>query len=80
MELAFAGLQLLCAPFMDRLERLPADLFCGRIGAAVALAAEADAVVEATGSDVALRGAIALANWRGQDTEARALVEAGRRG
>jgi tetratricopeptide (TPR) repeat protein len=61
-------------------DRIHADLFCGRIGAAVALAAEADAVVEATGSDVALRGAIALANWRGQDTEARALVEAGRRG
>ena len=35
-------------------------------------------MVEATGSHVALRGAIALANWRGQDAEAQALVEARR--
>jgi DNA-binding CsgD family transcriptional regulator len=61
-------------------DRIHADLFCGRFGTAVALAAEAAAVVEATGSDVALRGAIALANWRGQDAEAQALVEARRRG
>jgi DNA-binding CsgD family transcriptional regulator len=59
-------------------DRIHAELFCGRLASAVALAAEADAVVEATGSHVALRGAIALANWRGQDAEARALVEARR--
>ena len=61
-------------------DRVHADLFCGRLQTAMALAAEADTVVEATGSDVALRGAIALANWRGQDAEAQALVEARRRG
>jgi DNA-binding CsgD family transcriptional regulator len=61
-------------------DRIHADLFCGRFGSAVAGAAEADAVVEATGSDVALRGVIALANWRGQQAEAESLVEARRRG
>ena len=61
-------------------DRLHAELFCGRLQAAVALAAEAQAVVDATGSDLALRGAIALANWRGHDEEAQALVEARRRG
>ena len=61
-------------------DRLHAELFCGRLASAIALAAEADAVVEATGSHVALRGAIALANWRGQDAEAQALVEASRQG
>ena len=59
-------------------DRVHAELFCGRLASAIALAAEADAVVEATGSHVALRGAIALANWRGQESEARALVEARR--
>ena len=42
----------------------------------MSLAAEADAVVEATGSHLALRTAIMLANWRGRDAEARALIEA----
>ena len=59
-------------------DRVHADLFCGRLAAAMALAAEADAVVEATGSHLTLRGAIALANWRGQDAEAQALIEARR--
>jgi DNA-binding CsgD family transcriptional regulator len=59
-------------------DRVHAELFCGRLAPAIALAAEADAVVEATGSHVALRGAIALANWRGQESEAQALVEARR--
>ncbi len=59
-------------------DRIHAELFCGRLAPAIALAAEADAVVEATGSHVTLRGAIALANWRGQESEAQALVEARR--
>ena len=59
-------------------DRIHAELFCGRLASAIALAAEADAVVEATGSHVTLRGAIALANWRGQESEAQALVEARR--
>ena len=58
--------------------RFHVELFCGRLSVAMSLAAEADAVVEATGSHLTLRGAIALANWRGQESEARALMEAQR--
>ena len=43
---------------------------------ATSLAAEADAVVEATGSHLAQRTSITLANWRGRDAEAVALIEA----
>jgi DNA-binding CsgD family transcriptional regulator len=59
-------------------EKVHADLFCGRLAAAVSLAAEADAVVEATGSHLKLRGAIALAIWQGREAETLALIE-GRR-
>ena len=59
-------------------DRFHVDLFCGRLAVATSLAAEADAVVEATGSHLTLRGAIALANWRGQEAEALALIEARR--
>ncbi|HEV2922642.1 MAG TPA: LuxR C-terminal-related transcriptional regulator, partial [Solirubrobacteraceae bacterium] len=48
----------------------------GRIGVAMSLAAETDAVVEATGSHLAQRTSIALANWRGREDEALALIEA----
>jgi DNA-binding CsgD family transcriptional regulator len=57
-------------------DRLTVELFSGRLAAATSLAAEADAVVEATGSRVVLRGAIAIANWRGRDAEALALTKA----
>jgi DNA-binding CsgD family transcriptional regulator len=59
-------------------DRIHADLFSGRIAVAMSLAAEADAVVQATGSHLTLRGVIALANWRGQEAEALALTEARR--
>jgi DNA-binding CsgD family transcriptional regulator len=59
-------------------DRLGVELFSGRIGLAVSLAAQADAVVEATGSHLALRASIMLANWRGRDAEAVALTEARR--
>jgi DNA-binding CsgD family transcriptional regulator len=59
-------------------EKAHVDLFCGRLAAARLQAAEADAVVEATGSHLKLRGAIALAVWRGQEAEALALIEARR--
>jgi DNA-binding CsgD family transcriptional regulator len=59
-------------------ERAHIDLFCGRLAAARSHAAEADAVVEATGSHLTLRGAIALAIWRGQEAEALALIRARR--
>jgi DNA-binding CsgD family transcriptional regulator len=66
-------------------DRVHADVFCGRLAVARLLAAEADAILEATRSQPALRGAILLANWRGQEDEARALMDArrqdvGRRG
>jgi DNA-binding CsgD family transcriptional regulator len=57
-------------------DRLTVELFSGRLDAAISLAAEADAVVEATGSRVVMRGPIALANWRGRDEEALALTKA----
>jgi DNA-binding CsgD family transcriptional regulator len=57
-------------------DRVVIDLFCGRFAAAMSLAAEADAVVEATGSHLTLRTSIMLANWRGRDAEARAITEA----
>ncbi len=59
-------------------DRVLVELFCGRIGEAMSLAAESDAVVEATGSHLALRTSIVLANWRGRDAEAVALIEAHR--
>ena len=59
-------------------DRIHVDLFGGRFAVATSLAAEAAAVVEATGSRLSLRGPIALANWRGQEAEARSLIEAGR--
>jgi DNA-binding CsgD family transcriptional regulator len=59
--------------------RFHVELFSGNLAVAMSLAAEADAVVEATGSHLTVRGAIALANWRGQEAQARALMEAQRR-
>ena len=60
-------------------DRVLVELFSGRIGVAMSLAAESDAVVEATGSHLTLRTSIVLANWRGRDAEALALIEARRR-
>jgi DNA-binding CsgD family transcriptional regulator len=59
-------------------DRMGVELFSGRIGVATMLAAEADAVVEATGSHLPRRGSIMLANWRGRDAEALALMQARR--
>jgi DNA-binding CsgD family transcriptional regulator len=59
-------------------DRVLVELFSGRIGAAMSLAAESDAVVEATRSHLTLRTSIVLANWRGRDAEAVALIEEGR--
>jgi DNA-binding CsgD family transcriptional regulator len=59
-------------------DRVLVELFSGRLGVALSLAAESDAVVEATGSHVTLRTASVLANWRGRDAEALALIEARR--
>jgi DNA-binding CsgD family transcriptional regulator/tetratricopeptide (TPR) repeat protein len=59
-------------------DRLSVDLFAGRLAVAMSLAVEADAIVEATGSHLSLRGAIALADWRGREAEAHALLDARR--
>ena len=56
-------------------DRVLVELFSGRIGIAMSLAAESDAVVEATGSHLTLRTSIVLANWRGRDAEAVTLIE-----
>jgi DNA-binding CsgD family transcriptional regulator len=59
-------------------DRVLVELFAGRIGVATSLAAESDAVVEATSSHLTLRTSIVLANWCGRDAEAVALIEARR--
>jgi ATP/maltotriose-dependent transcriptional regulator MalT len=59
-------------------DRFSVELLSGRLAVATSLAGEADAVVEATGSQLARRTAIALASWRGREAEARALTEARR--
>ena len=59
-------------------EHAHADLFCGRTAAALSHAAEADAVAEATASQLTLRSPIALAIWRGQEADTGALIEARR--
>ncbi len=59
-------------------DRVVVELVSGRIGVATSLAAEADAVVEATAGHLPLRTSITLANWRGRDAEALALSEARR--
>jgi DNA-binding CsgD family transcriptional regulator len=56
-------------------DRVLVELFSGRLRVAMALAAESEAIVEATGSQLALRTSIVLANWRGRDPEAAGLIE-----
>jgi DNA-binding CsgD family transcriptional regulator len=60
------------------IERFGVQLFVGDLDAAASLVAEAEAVVGATGSQLAPQGAIALAAWRGREAEASALIEASR--
>jgi DNA-binding CsgD family transcriptional regulator len=60
------------------IERFGVQLFVGDLDAAASLVAEAEAVVEATGSQLAPQGAIALAAWRGREAEASALIQASR--
>jgi DNA-binding CsgD family transcriptional regulator len=55
--------------------RFGVELLAGRLALATSLAAEADAVVDATGSPLVRRTGIALASWHGHDAEARALTE-----
>jgi DNA-binding CsgD family transcriptional regulator len=55
------------------------ELWWGELAAAADLADEAEAVVEATGANLAPHAALALAALRGREAETNALVEAGRR-
>ena len=60
-------------------DRFGVELLSGNLAAATLLAAEQDAVIEATGSPLAGRAGIALAFWLGRDAEAQALTESRRR-
>ena len=60
------------------IERFGVQLFFGELREAQSLVAEAEAVVEATGSHLAPQGAIALAAWRGSENEVSELIEASR--
>jgi DNA-binding CsgD family transcriptional regulator/tetratricopeptide (TPR) repeat protein len=57
-------------------DRVVVELASGRIEVAMSLAAESDAVVEASGSHLATRASIMLANWRGREAEALTLIAA----
>jgi DNA-binding CsgD family transcriptional regulator len=57
-------------------DRITVELFGGRLATAASLAAEADAIVEATGSRRSLRAAISLAAWHGRLAEALQLTQA----
>ena len=57
-------------------DRVLVELFSGRTGVAMSLAAESDAVVEATGSHLTLRTSIVLENWRGRDAWCRRAARA----
>ena len=59
-------------------ERFSVQLFLGDFAAAEALVVETEAVTEATGSRLAPQGAI-LAAFCGEEAEATALIDAGRR-
>jgi len=60
------------------IERFGVQLFLGDLSEAQSLVAEAEVVVEATGSHLAPQGAIALAAWRGSENEVSELIEASR--
>jgi DNA-binding CsgD family transcriptional regulator len=71
-----AGALSMLAVALD--EQVHTDLFCGRLAAARSHAAEAEAVLDATGIHLSLRGAIALAIFRGDEARALALIGARR--
>ncbi|MFL6063769.1 MAG: AAA family ATPase [Friedmanniella sp.] len=60
-------------------ERAGLELVAGNVTVASSLVAEADGVTEASGSQVRLQGAVWLATWSGDESEARALLDASRR-
>ncbi len=58
--------------------RIGLHLFAGDLATAASLIEEADAVTEATGSGLPPYGALALAAYRGDETQARRLMRAAR--
>ena len=65
--------------------RARAHVFAGEFTEAASMVAQAESVTEATGSSIALQGAVALAVFRGQEAQAARLIQtatddAGRRG
>ena len=65
--------------------RARAHVFAGEFAEAASMVAQAESVIEATGSSIALQGAVALAVFRGQEAQAARLIQtatddAGRRG
>jgi DNA-binding CsgD family transcriptional regulator len=61
-------------------DRVVVELASGRIAVAASLAAEADAVLEATGNHLIPRASIMLDNWRGREAETPTLTDARERG
>ena len=59
-------------------ERFSVELFLGDLPAALALAAEADAVTTVTGDGLSPHIAFLRAAWGGSEAEARALIDASR--
>ncbi|MDR6906590.1 DNA-binding CsgD family transcriptional regulator [Agromyces sp. 3263] len=59
-------------------ERVSVELFTGDLEAALALAVEAEAVTTATGNELSPHIPFLLAAWRGDETRARALIDASR--
>jgi DNA-binding CsgD family transcriptional regulator len=55
--------------------RTPILVFCGELSAAASLVQETRSVMEATGVNEAPYGALTLAAWRGEEREARELIE-----
>jgi DNA-binding CsgD family transcriptional regulator len=56
--------------------RIYMHLNAGELSAAAALIEEAEAITEATGSQLAPYGVLLLAGWRGREAEASGLIEA----
>jgi tetratricopeptide (TPR) repeat protein len=55
--------------------RVGLHLYAGELGEAASLVEEAEAVIDVTGSHLPRYGALALAAWRGRETDAAALID-----
>jgi DNA-binding CsgD family transcriptional regulator len=59
-------------------ERSGVELLSGNLAGAMSMVTEAAAVIAATDSDISPYGAVWMATWRGRETQAGTLVDAGR--